>query len=382
MAEHPFQARDHGSGILEIIGTVSDMGADHPAVVALEPLARKSKGLIFNLETASLQASALRRLADVAIRTKLRVIAPHPGELNFAAAGIKLCNSVSEALMGIKGEATLEIIMTKVQELPQLNSSAYEYLQKLNDPNTDFTIIADAISSDPALSAQIFKTANSAFFMRRNKVDTLSAAISFLGLEGVKQILVFHIFKGLTGYFQVQKEVLDHARATAHLAAQLATYSKYPRPTVNKIKLGGLLHDFGRMILAFFFSTEYEQVRKLTVENQKCTHDAELMVFGIDHQRLGKALAEKWGFPEYLRKIIADHHTLAEPTWEELTGPVFCANGYLNQVENTPYTPYLTKLRGFLKQLPEEQQVTTQELLDFMKKEHDEYLAAEHSQEL
>lgn len=382
MVEYPFQARDHGNGILEIIGIAPEMGGDHPAVMALEPLARKCKGLILNLEAASVQISALPRLAEVAHKTKFKVVVPQPGELNFASAGIKICNSVSEALMGLKGEATLEIILSKVDNLPELNTSAYHYLQQLNDPNADFNMVANTISNDPALASQIFKTANSAFFMRRNKADNLNAAISFLGLEGVKQILVFHIFKGLSGYFQAQKDVLDHARATAHLAAQLATYAKSPRPTVNKIKLGGLLHDFGRMVLAFYFPGEYEQVRKLTIEDQKCTNEAEQAVFGVDHQRVGKALAEKWGFPEYLRRIITDHHSLNEPTWEELTGPVFCANGYLNQIENVPYTPYFTKLRGFLKQLPEDQKITTQELLDIMEKDHRDFLAGDNAQEI
>ena len=83
---------------------------------------------------------------------------------------------------------------------------------------------------------------------------------------------------------------------------------------------------------------------------------AELMVFGTEHQKVGSLLAEKWNFPAYLSGIIGDHHYMQADMWNTLTLPIFCANNFLHERENAPFTPYFQKLEGYFflkkKELP------------------------------
>jgi len=373
---HPFQARDRGDGILEIIGIFPGMTLDHPAVVALASLARKFRHILFTLEPgASLDAIVLPKLIEVSGLTDLRIVTSDPTALPYEKAGLSIFSTPEEAISRIRCDAKLKQITSKMDSVPQLHSQAFEMLQKLNDPNTSFGDLETMISNDPGLSAQILKSANSAFFMRHTKVETLGAAMAYLGIEGLKQLLMFNVFKGLSGLAGAQKEVMDHGRACGHLASFLAEKAKVPKPILGKIRLAGLLHDVGSLAMAFVFPAEFQHTRELVHTQGKRTYEAELEVFGIEHQQVGQALATRWSFPDYLVRVIGDHHHLRDPRWDQIAGPVFCANGYLNQViENIPFTVYYQKLRGFFAQLDE--QTSIQELQELLKKELDSFIAA------
>ncbi|MBF0500597.1 MAG: HDOD domain-containing protein [Candidatus Riflebacteria bacterium] len=348
-----FQARDHGNGVLEIIGNAPNMNREHPALNALIPLSRKFANVILTLESgSSIDPAALPKLLEASGSTHLRVVTSDPKAFPFPQTGIPEYASVTEAIAGIKGEAIAEQILKKIESIQESNSHSFNMLRKLNQPGADFCKLGEAIAADPITASQLLKSANSSFLMRRNKVETLSGTLSLLGIEGVKKILLFNIFKSMTEQFGVKKEILEHGRATAHLATYLAETVKTPSVLISKIRLAGLLHDIGSMALAFYFPNEYLEVRKLIAEQHIQTVEAELKIFGIEHQRLGRMIAEKWSFPDYLCQVIGNHHSLQNSEFEQMIVPIFCANSFLNQVvEETPWTPYYSRLRIFFKQL-------------------------------
>ncbi|HNW36532.1 MAG TPA: HDOD domain-containing protein, partial [Candidatus Ozemobacteraceae bacterium] len=205
---HPFQARDRGEGILEVIGIFPGMTPAHPTIVALTSLARKFRHILFTLEPgASLDTTVLPKLLEVSSLTDLRIVTSDPTALPYAKAGLSVFSTPEDAIRSIRGDASIKQIKSKMDAVPQLHSQAFEMLQKLNQPETSFADLETMISNDPGLSAQILKSANSAFFMRRNKVETLSAAMAYLGTEGLKQLLMYNVFKGLSSLAGAQKEV-------------------------------------------------------------------------------------------------------------------------------------------------------------------------------
>lgn len=374
--QQQFQARDHSGGTLEVITILPALGANHPVLTALRTFARKFRNLIFTLDHgAFLEATSLMVLIEVSSLTNLKIVTENPEQLPFRKAGLSVLPTIQAALQQIRGDETASKILKEMEAVPQLNSSAFEILQRLNRPETDFAELEKLTNQDPGLASQILKSSNSAFFMRRSRVETLSAALAFLGMDGIKQILVFNVFKGVTSFLGVQKEVLDHGRACAHLAGFLATKAKADRMALGKVRLAGLLHDIGSFALAFYHPKDFEKVRSLIREGKKRSCEAEMEVFSIDHPELGRRLLEKWGFPEYLSKVVANHHSLQDPSWDSIAGPVFCANGFLNQcVEGIPPTPFYQKLRTFFGQL--EEKISTQELLDSLKKEYDSFISS------
>ncbi|MFZ2960457.1 MAG: HDOD domain-containing protein [Candidatus Ozemobacteraceae bacterium] len=355
MSDKPsFQARDHGNGILEIIGGSPIINSEHPAVSALLALSRKFAHLVLTLEIdSSVDPTALPKLLEVASSTNLSVVAQDPTAFPFSHAKVQTYSTIGEAITEIKGDIFAKQIMKKIEGISEQNSQASNHLKKLNLVGADFFSLGNAIADDPALADVLQKTAGSTFFMRRNNAETLSGLLSFLGIDGVKQILVFNVFKGLAEHFGVQRATLEHGRAVAYMATYLAEMTKTARLTISRIRLAGLIHDIGSMALAFYHPQEFLVTRRIMQDRNISSTEAETLVFGIEHQRLGHLIATTWGFPDYLVSVISNHHSLRDTDFEQLTIPVFCANGFMNHViEGISHTPYFSKLRLYFKKLP------------------------------
>ncbi len=71
----------------------------------------------------------------------------------------------------------------KIKSLPQLPNSIIELEEFRKLKTSDPLILIDIIKKDPLLVANILKVANSSMFGFRNSVDTLSRAITLLGVN-------------------------------------------------------------------------------------------------------------------------------------------------------------------------------------------------------
>ncbi len=344
-----FQARDHGNGTLEIIAGAPISGPADPVLVAAGQLAGKFRNLILHLTQGAIMAiPTLPRLLDISARARLRIVADTEMLFPFPQCDLPVHATVEAALIAIKGESVVKQVLERLDSIPELNSRAYEILQKLQEPDASFPMLEKLMAGEPSLASQLLKTANSAMFMRRGRAETLTQAMAWLGIDGVKQLLVYNIFQRVAHYWGAQEEVLNHGRACAHLASFLATRDRSDATVLARIRLAGLLHDIGSLALAFFYPKDYQAARALMKSANKTSIEAETATFGVDHPTLGRKLAEAWRFPPILAAVIGDHHALAIKEHERVSMPVFCANGFLNQeVEKVPFTPYYTQLRRY-----------------------------------
>ena len=75
----------------------------------------------------------------------------------------------------------------KQQRIPTNQMTVMQLLSELQDPNISVEKLGELISHDVSLSYRLLKYVNSAFFSLPSKVDSLSRAITFLGLITIKQ---------------------------------------------------------------------------------------------------------------------------------------------------------------------------------------------------
>lgn len=86
-------------------------------------------------------------------------------------------------------------IVGRINYLPPAPKLFLEISRHINNPGADTRKIIDLLSSDPALTARIMQLANSAWFSRGNQVSDIGKAITNLGLEQVKLlVLASHVF--------------------------------------------------------------------------------------------------------------------------------------------------------------------------------------------
>ena len=85
-------------------------------------------------------------------------------------------------------------LITEVTQLPVQPGAAMRLLWMLEDPRTSAADLGRLIESDPALSTQVIRLANTAFYGLSGKVSSAWRAVTVLGLATVRAIATTSAF--------------------------------------------------------------------------------------------------------------------------------------------------------------------------------------------
>ena len=225
----------------------------------------------------------------------------------------------------------LKEIVGQIDQLEPVPPIATQIMALAQDPDSPLPQIADLILSDPALTANLLKTCNSAYFGLNRKVDSVRDAIAFVGLDHIVQLVMLssvsqNFKKGARGYGLGEGELWRHAVSSAYVAKILA--GKFGL-SHNKhlIYTAALLKDIGKLILGRFVAFTLEEINILVSSKGFSFNDAEKQIIGMNHEELGALVGQKWCFSEKLVYIIRHHHLSSESAREDLeTSLVYLAD--------------------------------------------------------
>jgi putative nucleotidyltransferase with HDIG domain len=194
-----------------------------------------------------------------------------------------------------------------------------------NSPDEANEIVA-ALSTDPVIIFRVLRVVNSAYFGMQREIGSLDHAVRVLGTNTIRNlVLTFSAVGALPPHiadsFDVNKFLL-HALTTATIAQRLAEH--FGDTVLPEAYTAGLLHDFGKVLLAWTFPREFAETRAQARETHSPVMQAEVRLFGTDHARLGASLAARWKFPQALTESIGNHHQ--SPDTQGLGRCLFLAN--------------------------------------------------------
>lgn len=347
--EHPFLVREWGFGILEVINIDSLIDGSHKAVGALNLFAHKCKDIVFTLPPkCCFSADVGAQLRVIAEKINLKLVYLSEDQVPFQHDFLESFNSSEDAVLRLKGAIVTKKIIKDFVDVTPFRTSAFNLLELLKEPDISFDKIEQYISNEPLLVARILQVANSAFYMRRNAIEDVQQALAYLGLEGIRQVLVQLLFHSLaTTYFSQQKEKLLHCECCAYLAVKLAERKSKDIHFLGKVRVAGLLHDLGALALQFSYPDEYAKVAELS-RRHATTIQSERSIFGTDHCEIGVRICEEWKLPDYVKSCIAEHHNFLAAKNEKVNVPVVCANAFLNvEIEQLPGMDYAPLTRRF-----------------------------------
>lgn len=206
----------------------------------------------------------------------------------------------------------IQSIIQNVEQLPSLPDVVSKIVNMVNDPDVSFKHVADEIAKDQAITANILKLCNSAYFSKGKEISSIDRAIVILGLKEVKDIVVIATTKSvlnkvIVGYDLARGELWKHGVAVAMLAKKIATECN--QKTIADIAFtGGIIHDVGKTVLALFVQSTFKDILNTVTEKSITFQEAEKVVMGFDHQQIGEQVAIKWKFPRVLQSIVRYHH--------------------------------------------------------------------------
>lgn len=211
----------------------------------------------------------------------------------------------------IKSDVVREIV-AKMHTLPSVPVLFHEITKKLQDDNCSLEDVAEIIASDVAMTAKLLKLVNSAFFGLRRQISSPIEAVSFLGVDTIKALVLganaFGCFEEAPGAKQHVEQVWNHSVLIARWCKQIARHEERPRAEVEECFISGLLHDVGKLALSVNSASLYLQALKLAKAENIPDYVAEEKVFGADHADIGGALLSLWGLPARVVDAISFHH--------------------------------------------------------------------------
>ncbi|HZR21030.1 MAG TPA: HDOD domain-containing protein [Verrucomicrobiae bacterium] len=200
--------------------------------------------------------------------------------------------------------------LDSISNLLPAPSLIVQLLSMFKDEDRDIDEILRLISYEPALTAQILKRCNSAFFASEEPATNVFEAFTRLGLYEVYCIVATLLASSATTLPGVHDGVdvdrlWQHSALTAFAASEVAETIGEPKEVAFT---AGLLHDIGKLLFASAERSRYRQLQQEFKDFGASLAHAERLAFGINHANLGGLLLARWKLPSEMATAIILHH--------------------------------------------------------------------------
>jgi len=205
----------------------------------------------------------------------------------------------------------IQELIKEIKSLKPIPAVIHQILDVVDKPDSSMADVANIIQYDPAVTASVLRTCNSAFFGLKNPAESIKDAVSLLGIDQIVEIVLMKSgAKALSGkqegYGLHEGAMWKYSVSSALIAKQIA--KKLSLKNINTIFTAALLKDIGKTVLDRFVLDSFEKISALVVNEGFSFREAEKKIIGVDHTELGGMIAKMWKFSPKMVKIIRHHH--------------------------------------------------------------------------
>jgi HD-like signal output (HDOD) protein/CheY-like chemotaxis protein len=202
----------------------------------------------------------------------------------------------------------LRKFVPQLGRLPGLPATYFEVLKRAESPNSSVEEIGQIISRDPALTARVLQTVNSAAAAMGEKITNPVEAVSVLGMDTVKSlVLCLQVFNQSAATLPTGITLDDlwrHSFAVAQLSRKITLLQTSNTRMASDAFTAGLLHRVGQIVLTTNLAKEYAEIVRVSREENQLLHEVEKARLGLTSAQIGAYLLGLWGMP--LTLIEAD----------------------------------------------------------------------------
>lgn len=198
-----------------------------------------------------------------------------------------------------------------VDELPAFPGTASKLLTLLDSVDLEPKALIDLIQTDPAISAQVLRLANSAAFVRGVEITTVHMATTRLGIKTVASVALAASTKALLDEQErsVRECFRGRWRLLSDMSLRVAGASGFLSKTIHRSNpeeafLAGLMLDLGKAValrVAGGMMNEGQLPSTLSAAALESLLHSTHVEFGVD-------LTAAWDLPGYISHVCANHH--------------------------------------------------------------------------
>lgn len=225
----------------------------------------------------------------------------------------------SENTLSSGVKSTILTFVGGIRAIPTMPANAQKAFEIATNPNAEARDFIEVIESDEALSARVLKIANSVYFDRGKKSETIEGCVNVIGINELRCLLnASSLAEVFPSKHPARAQFWANDIGTALIAKNLA--QRFYPAKEGIAFLAGLMHDIGKLFLLQRASPEYEKVLQKSQSAEKSFCEVEEEAFAFNHTEVGQLIAEKWRFSPELIEVVRNHHR----PWsdEDLNGAV------------------------------------------------------------
>ena len=276
--------------------------------------------------------------------------------------------------------STAKSFFEKFAEVHPLPHVVTTVTRLVNDPESTMKDFEEVIKIDPVLVSRLLRLVNSPYYRLAQTVDSISRAVTFLGMKNLQNLVVMDALKNIFVGPEIDS-IFTKKKLWVHCAA-VSICSKMVSERIFGINgddafLGGILHDFGLLVEEQVRQEDFHRICTSTKSSSSLV-EMEQQTFATDHCEICYLMVQDWNMPVVIQDAIRDHHLISddiEPS--SLTGIIQISEyitGQLNlstlpnmEVEISP--PLIEHLQDNI----DEYTVLLEDIPDEMEKAHSIY---------
>ncbi len=206
------------------------------------------------------------------------------------------------------GDATRRLVRS-VGALPSPPTVVMALDAALGEEDCSPAEVADIVSGDVAIVANVLKLVNSAYFGLRAEVHDLRQAVAYLGVEALRDLAIAGaLFRAFAPGTDLSPEWLDcfnaHAAQVAGLASQMV-----PPPLRAEAHVAGMLHGIGELVVAERSPDRLAEVAA-DIAAGATPDEAEERQLGTTYPVVGGYLLSSWGMGYNLVEAVTSQRRL------------------------------------------------------------------------
>ncbi|MCG8316424.1 MAG: HDOD domain-containing protein [Pseudomonadales bacterium] len=259
-------------------------------------------------------------------------------------------------------------------EMPPLPDTAERIIQLRLDPDAGVGELAEIVEKDPSLAAQVVSWASSPYYAAPGTIKSVhDAVVRVLGFD-----LVINLALGLAlgkslevprdGMYGINPYWQQSVYSAAMAEGLVKAISADTRPSLGLSYLGGLLHNYGYLVLAHVFPPHYQLANRYIEANPHVNHSyIERHLIGVCREQIGSLLMESWGMPDEVVTATRWHHIEAfDGEHSEYANILYIAVNLLkaNGMYQGEPEPISAELYDKLGLAPEDAQAVSQRVLE------------------
>jgi HD-like signal output (HDOD) protein len=198
----------------------------------------------------------------------------------------------------------LQELIGGVVNLPTLPDVYHQLIAAASSPDCTVDEVAKIIGSDVATSVEVLKLTNSAFFGLSRKIESVSQAVSLLGLDNIQALVVagttFRPQKTIPGLNI--KALRQYALQRTAMIQRIAAAQKWKPEETTPLALAAMLRDVGLLVLASGHPEagcrliEQLNLDPTVLDDPIAVKDLEVAAFGCAVPQASAYLLGLWGF--------------------------------------------------------------------------------------